>query len=144
MGEKKIKEVLAKKAKVDETDITLTKTSIVTPSDPLQYTAVILASSHTTAATKVSAWEAMLLPAGRELQQFYKDSFADLADSAATLTKPASKYRVMVGITSTENEVASIDLDMVVHGVDLQALSASKKNAFLVSFASKVRLGLAP
>merc|ERR1719410_1395109 len=92
---KKIKSVLALKAKVDESDITLTRTSLAGPNhDPLQYTAVILASSHTTAATKVSAWEAMLLPAGREIQQFYKDSHANLAPNAQ-----GSHYRVMVGIT---------------------------------------------
>jgi len=132
----KITELLAKKATLDESAISVTE--VENTAQVLRYTSVILASSHVSAASKVSDWEAKLLHVGRELQQFYED----VHPNAILDPDGADNYRWLVGITSTENEVTSIDLDLVVHGVKFDALSSDKKNAFLNEFATHVRNGL--
>merc|ERR1712014_180024 len=51
-------------------------------------------------------------------------------------------YRVMVGISEVKSEVNTVDLDLVVHGVDLDSISGASREAFISDLAARVRQGI--
>merc|ERR1711997_422823 len=129
---------LKKMAQVEEDDIKLVTGYPIIPVgsvDEIKYKFIITAHGPTAAAMKASDWEAKLLPAGRLVQHYFEQT----AKSSIT---DEDEYMVLVGIGDVGNDVDTVDLDLVVHGVDYYAIMDDRKKSFLTKFATAVREGL--
>merc|ERR1711994_520599 len=75
------------------------------------------------------------LPVARDLQRYFKQNYLNsIAEE--------DDFVVMVGIQEVVNEIDTVDLDLVVHGIDFQSLTPEKKKAFLTPFVKEARDGL--
>jgi len=129
---KKVQDALKEMAEVEKNDVSITLTK--DEADLIKYVAEIRARGAFAPSAKISDWEQKLLPVGRELQKYFKTHYPDSIDD--------DQYVVMVGIGEVVNEVDTVDLDLVVHGIDYENLSAERKKAFLTPFVKAVRAGL--
>merc|ERR1711997_503067 len=127
----KVKDDLATMANVDKADIEVTPVAGL-PANLYEFSATITVHDAAAADQKVSDWEAKLLSVGHDLQKYYKEKHE-------TSVMTSADYVVMVGIKDVSNQVESIDLDFVVHGIDYSQVVEDRKKAFLVKFAEKVR-----
>merc|ERR1719325_396106 len=83
----------------------------------------------------MSEWEQLFLPAGRQVQTSFKTR------NPEAITDD-DKYMISVGIGDMSNEVDTIDLDLVVHGVNYNEISDKRKKSFFTRFAEAVRQGI--
>jgi len=135
--QKKVQDALKEMAQVEKNDVSIKLTK--DEDDLLKYVAEIRARGEFAPSVKIADWEEKLLPVGRELQKYFETRYpgsivVDEADD--------DHYVVMVGIGDVTNEIDTVDLDLVVHGVEYESLSAEKKKAFLTPFVKAVRDGL--
>jgi len=128
---KKIHDALTKMAQVEEDDVTIVE--VEDKADVLKYKAEIRARGAFATSAKIADWEQRLLPVGRQLQGYFKQNY---------LASVKKDYVVMVGLGEVVNDVDTVDLDLVVHGIDYQGLNLVRKKAFLTPFVKAVREGL--
>merc|ERR1712045_403821 len=136
--QKKVTDALKKMAQVSENDITVKEETAQTdkPVTPyLRYKAEIRAHGVFATTATIADWEQKTLPVGRELQKYFKQNYlSSIADE--------DDYVIMVGIQEVTNDIDTVDLDLVVHGIDYKDLSVERKKAFLSLFVTAVRQGL--
>merc|ERR1712241_1637233 len=133
---KKVTEALKAMAQVETNDVSIKKTKDET--ELIKYVAEIRARGAFATSRKIADWEQKLLPVGRELQKYFKTRYPNsIVDD-----QDDDQYVVMVGIGDVINDIDTVDLDLVVHGVDYKSLSAERKKAFLSPFVNAVRAGL--
>merc|ERR1712241_49449 len=129
---KKVTDALKDMAQVEKNDVSIKMTK--DEDELIKYVAEIRARGAFAPSAKISDWEQKLLPVGRELQKYFKTHYPDSIDD--------DQYVIMVGIQEVVNEVDTVDLDLVVHGIDFQSLTPEKKKAFLTPFVKEARDGL--
>jgi len=132
---KKVQEELASRSQVAVEDIEVT-----TKSDTaalLRMQVKISARGSKAGEKKISDWEGYLIPAARTLQKYFTSVYPDAEDTGV-----GKDYRVMVGISEVKSEVNTVDLDLVVHGVDLDSISGASREAFISDLAARVRQGI--
>jgi len=129
-----LKAALVKVAGVEEDDVQVEGTPTQTANE-IKYTFSVSARGAAAAAKKMSDWEQQLLPAGRQVQTFFKTT------NPEAITDD-DEYMVSVGIGDVSNEVDTIDLDLVVHGVNYNEISDKRKKSFLTRLAEAVRQGI--
>jgi len=136
--QKKVTDALKKMAQVSENDITVKEETAQTdkPVTPyLRYKAEIRAHGTFATTATIADWEQKALPVGRELQKYFKQNYlSSIADD--------DDYVIMVGIQEVTNDIDTVDLDLVVHGIDYKDLSVERKKAFLSLFVKALRDGL--
>jgi len=138
----KVQELIAKQAGLDmeavkvqpqqgaAADVATAKKS----NNPLHLKTDVYVHDESSSGLTVAEWQQKLLPAGYQAQQYFKQAFPAATTSA--------DYRFLVGINEVSNSVETIDLDLVVHGIEYSDLSAQRQRAFLSAFAAAVRAGL--
>jgi len=135
--EQKLKDSLVKMAGVDEEDVQRVGDPDTSDTDEIKYVFSISARGAEAAAKKTADWEEQLLPAGRLVQKFYETTYPD-----AVQADHKDDYMVSVGIGDVSNEVDTIDLDLVVHGVNYDEVTDKRKKSFLTKLAEAVRQGV--
>lgn len=102
-------------------------------SEPLLVRATI--SQHHGASTAADAvvWETKLIPAVRTIETYFKQHGVADADKKIAFT---------MRVPRLSNSADTFDMDLVVHGVDFNALRPESKGAFLDDLAKAVREGL--
>merc|ERR1712038_1143139 len=133
---KKVTDALKDMAQVEKNDVSIKMTK--DEDELIKYVAEIRARGAFATSAKIADWEQKLLPVGRELQKYFKTRYPNsIVDD-----QDDDQYVVMVGIGDVINDIDTVDLDLVVHGVDYKSLSAERKKAFLSPFVNAVRSGL--
>jgi len=92
-------------------------------------------SQHHGASTAADAvvWETKLIPAVRTIETYFKQH--GVADAGQTIA-------FTMRVPKLSNSADTFDMDLVVHGVDFNALRPESKGAFLDDLAKAVRQGL--
>jgi len=135
---KRIKDSLKKMAQVSSNDISITEVTGERdkPVNPyLRFKAEIRAHGTFATTATIADWEQKALPVGRELQKYFKQNY--LSSIAVD-----DDYVIMVGIQEVVNDIDTVDVDLVVHGIDYKDLSVERKKAFLNLFVKALRDGL--
>merc|ERR1712113_653249 len=92
------------------------------------------ATGTNAANTKVSEWDSKMTPMGREFQQ-------SVVTKHKAWIAPAdvNKFMVLVGVGAIVNAVDTVDMNLVIHGIDYSEVSAARKRTFLRDLSSKVQ-----
>jgi len=138
----KVQALIAKQAGLDKEDVKVEPqkgeaADIATAkksNNPLHLKTDVYVHDESASGLTVAEWQQKLLPAGYQAQQYFKQAYPAATASA--------DYRFLVGINEVSNSVETIDLDLVVHGIEYSDLSAQRQRAFLSAFAAAVRTGL--
>merc|ERR1712045_437304 len=129
---KRIKDSLKKMAQVSSNDISITEVTGERdkPVNPyLRFKAEIRAHGTFATTATIADWEQ------KALQKYFKQNY--LSSIAVD-----DDYVIMVGIQEVVNDIDTVDVDLVVHGIDYKDLSVERKKAFLNLFVKALRDGL--
>merc|ERR1712242_294889 len=136
--ETQVKDALVKMAGVDKDDVEKVGNAVTPNADEIRWVFSVAARGAEAAALKTADWEAKLLPAGRKVQRFFEATYPGAINDA----DPNEEYMVSVGIGDVSSEVDTIDLDLVVHGIDYDEISDKSKKSFLTKLAEAIRQGV--
>jgi len=128
-----LQKLAASKAGVAKEDVTFTCKDVPAGGKNVDCTGDFRAKGTSVANTKVSEWETKMMPMSREFQQ------SVLTKHKADIDGDTTKFIVLVGIGSVANVPDSIDMDLVIHGIEYSEIPTNRKRLFLKDLSGKIQ-----